>query len=158
VSIRTEVVDVDVVRPLQRAVLRPGLPPEAASYPEDELPDTLHVAAYDDAGRVAGVATYFPQVYPGPFSDDSGSLTPAEATAAWRLRGMASDPERRGAGFGAAVLARGLAEIRERGGRWLWCNARTSAVPFYERHGLTVVGAEFEVPHIGPHFRMLTRL
>lgn len=157
-TIRTEVVGVAVVRPLQHAVLRPGLPAEAATYAEDDLPDTLHVAAYDDAGEVAGVATFFPQPYPGPFDDAEDALTPADATAAWRLRGMASDPDRRGAGFGAAVLARGLVEIRAHGGRWLWCNARTSAVPFYLAHGLRTVGAEFEVPHIGPHLRMVGRV
>lgn len=174
-TIRTEIVDVAVVRPLQHAVLRPGLPLEAATYAEDDLPDTVHVAAYDEAGEVAGVATFFPQPYPGPFEGaDSGSPvgtddgaggadpgelpTPVDAVDGWRLRGMASDPDRRGAGFGAAVLARGVEEIRARGGRLLWCNARTTAVPFYQRHGLRTVGPEFEVPHIGPHFRMLTRL
>ena len=163
-TVRTEVVGVTVVRPLQHAVLRPGLPPEAAAYAEDDLPDTVHVAAYDDAGEVVGVGTFFPQPYPGPFGSgddatgDDGLPTPVEAVEGWRLRGMASDPGRRGAGFGAAVLARGVVEVRARGGRLLWCNARTSAVPFYERHGLRTVGPEFEVPHIGPHFRMLARL
>ena len=104
-SIRTEIVAVDVVRPLQRAILRPHLPPEAATYAEDLEPSTVHLAAYDAEGQVAGVATFFPQPYPGPFVE--AGPAPDVAATAWRLRGMATDPARRGEGFGAAVLRPG---------------------------------------------------
>jgi GNAT superfamily N-acetyltransferase len=155
-SIRTEIVAVDVVRPLQRAVLRPHLPPEAATYAEDLEPSTVHLAAYDAEGQVAGVATFFPQPYPGPFVESGPA--PDVAATAWRLRGMATDPARRGEGFGAAVLRRGMAEAATRGGRLLWCNARTLAVPFYVAHGLRTIGAEFEVAGIGSHYRMVAPL
>ena len=44
------------------------------------------------------------------------------------------------------------------GGSELWGNARMPAVGFYRRAGLEVVGAEFEVPGIGPHVVMVRRL
>ncbi|MAE73565.1 MAG: GNAT family N-acetyltransferase, partial [Bdellovibrionaceae bacterium] len=37
----------------------------------------------------------------------------------------------------------------------LWCNARTSAVPLYDRAGFTKIGDEFEIDPIGPHFLMV---
>ncbi|HYE79887.1 MAG TPA: GNAT family N-acetyltransferase, partial [bacterium] len=37
----------------------------------------------------------------------------------------------------------------------LWCNARSAARRFYEQHGWSVVGEEFETPPLGPHFRMI---
>ena len=33
-------------------------------------------------------------------------------------------------------------------------NARTGAVPFYHTHGWTTLGEEFDIPTVGPHFRM----
>jgi predicted GNAT family N-acyltransferase len=63
---------------------------------------------------------------------------------------------------GAEVVAvasrdggRAEAYAAEHGATRLWCNARTPAVGFYERHGWTTVGEEFDVPPIGPHYRMV---
>jgi hypothetical protein len=52
------------------------------------------------------------------------------------------------------VLEECFAVVRENGGRYLWCNARLVAVPFYERLGLEAVGPEFDIPGIGPHYVM----
>jgi predicted GNAT family N-acyltransferase len=67
---------------------------------------------------------------------------------------MATDPEVRGAGFGAALLAGCLDAVAEAGGSELWCNARMTAVGFYRRAGFEVVSDEFDVPGIGPHVVM----
>jgi len=34
----------DEIRPVRHAVLRPNLPPESATYPEDAHPDIFHLA------------------------------------------------------------------------------------------------------------------
>ena len=73
---------------------------------------------------------------------------------ACQVRGVASDPSVRGLGFGAAVLAACEAEARRRGARLLWCNAREAAAGFYRRAGFAVTGERFEIPGIGPHWRM----
>jgi GNAT superfamily N-acetyltransferase len=85
-------------------------------------------------------------VRPEPLPDD-----PREGD--WRLRGMATEPARRGEGFGALALRAALDYARERGAQRVWCNARTPALGFYERHGFTVVGDEFDLPDAGPHYR-----
>ena len=141
---RVELVSAEVIRPLSHRVLRGGQPAEAASYAEDSLSTTLHVAAYDERGEVVACATFFPEDY--------------EGAPAWRLRGMASDPTVRGQGYGARTLLRGTDEARTRGAMLLWCNARTSAVGFYEQHGWRRVGEEFDVAKIGPHYRMVREL
>ncbi len=141
---KVELVPAAVIRPLSHRVLRPGLPAGAASYAEDDLSDTLHVAAYDEAGEVVACATFFPEAY--------------EGAPAWRLRGMASEPAVRGQGYGARALLRGTDEARARGARLLWCNARTSAVGFYTRHGWRTVGDEFDIEHVGPHYAMVREL
>jgi predicted GNAT family N-acyltransferase len=132
------------IRPLRHAVLRPGQPAAAATYPQDDAPDTLHLAAYDDAGSVVGCATFFPE-----------SL---EGEPAWRLRGMATAPAVRGQGYAGEMLLRGIEELRERGVRLLWCNARTNAVGFYQRFGFTRRGAEFDIALLGPHYQLVRLL
>lgn len=127
-----------VIRPLRAAVLRPGQPVSASAYPQDDDPQTLHLAAYDDAGAVVGCATFFPEALDG--------------RPAWRLRGMATAPAARGQGYGSQLLARGLDELRQRRVPLLWCNARTSAVAFYERFGFQRRGAEFDLRPLGPHY------
>jgi GNAT superfamily N-acetyltransferase len=67
---------------------------------------------------------------------------------------MATLPEVRGAGFGKALLDACVAAARENGAAILWCNARTSAADFYAKNGWRIVGAEFDIPTVGPHFRM----
>lgn len=131
------------IRPLRHAVLRPGQPPGASAYPQDDDPETLHLAAYDD-DQLVGCATFFPE----PLGDEP----------AWRLRGMATAPTGRGHGYGGEMLARGLDELRERGASLLWCNARTPAVGFYERFGFERRGAEFDLPPLGPHYLLVRRI
>jgi ribosomal protein S18 acetylase RimI-like enzyme len=48
--------------------------------------------------------------------------------------------------------------LKERGVSYLWCNARTSAIGFYEKLGMKVISEEFEIPVIGPHKVMIRHL
>lgn len=149
-------VPADVVRPLRTRVLRPAWTHRLATYPEDDAPATVHVAAWKGPD-VVGVAT----VYPEPPPDARRGAIPEAAYAdgaGWRLRGMATAPEVRGQGFGAAVLLEGFEAIRVAGGTHLWCNARSGAVPFYRSLGLATVGDEFDIPEIGPHYVMWVEL
>ena len=77
---------------------------------------------------------------------------------AWRVRGMATEPARRGAGIGGQLLRACIAHVESRGGVLMWCNARTPAVTLYERFGFFCVGDEFELPGIGPHYLMMKRI
>ncbi|MFR9756949.1 GNAT family N-acetyltransferase [Streptomyces sp. TR06-5] len=147
-AIRTAVVPVADILDLRWQVLRPGLPRDAAVFPEDEQPGAFHIAAYDDAepapgaaGGVSGCGSFFPEACPAVPGD-----------GAYRIRGMASAPGQRGRGFGAAVLDAGTREAAARGARLMWCNGRTGARGFYERHGYTTVGDEFVIEGVGPHF------
>lgn len=78
----------------------------------------------------------------------------SERTDSWRLRGMATLPDYRGSGYGAACLRACIDHVQTKGGQHIWCNARTPAVPFYERYGFRRIGKEFEIPKIGPHYVM----
>lgn len=128
------------ILPLRRAVLRPGFPVEASDYPQDA--GSVHVGAWDD-DRLVGCATVFADPWPGP---------PAVPDA-WRLRGMAVEPDRQGTGIGAMVLAEAVAAARAAGAPLLWANGRSTAIGFYQRLGWRVAGREFTASDTGlPHF------
>lgn len=148
-GIRTAVTPLAEIMPLRWEVLRPGLPRESAEFAEDGQSGAFHVAAYGEDGEsgavaVHGCGSFYVEAFPGP------TEVPAERCV--RIRGMASSARVRGQGFGTAVLAAGTAEATARGARLMWCNGRTEARGFYERHGYTVHGEEFHIEGVGPHF------
>ena len=97
--------------------------------------DTLHIGAFDAQSRLVGCATLVP------------------ANSGIQLRAMAVDPTRQRSGIGAAVLSAAATAART-AEQPLWCEARAHAVGFYERNGWAVESGLFEVPRIGPHYRM----
>lgn len=150
-AIRTAVVPVSEIFPLRWEVLRPGLPRESAVFAEDGLDGAFHVAAYDGEGAaVLGCGSFYPEPYPGAPGEEregGGGAGPA----AYRIRGMASAPAARGRGYGTAVLRAGEDAAAARGARLMWCNGRTEARGFYERHGYEAAGEEFVIEGVGPH-------
>ncbi len=127
-------------RPIRGVVLRPGQPAAASVYPGDDDPASFHLGAFLE-DRLVAVASFLPE--PGPVhGSDRG----------WRLRGMATVDDVRGCGIGGLMLARGIRETTDRRGTTLWCYGRAQARPFYERHGMRVIGDEFELPNTGPLF------
>lgn len=147
-TIAVRAVDATATRELRRAVLRPEWPVGSAMHGDDSAA-AVHLAAVDENGRVVGACVVLPRPYP---------LRPAEP-GAWQLRGMATAPDRQGQGIGAAVVAGAVAEVRRQGGRFVWCDARTTAVTFYRRHGFAAEGEEFVTPETGlSHVRMVRPL
>jgi len=78
--------------------------------------------------------------------------------AAVQLRGMATAAEAQRSGLGRALVLGCVAFARKKGARLLWCNARTYAAGFYSKLGFEIVGKEFDIPDVGPHYRMKLQL
>jgi GNAT superfamily N-acetyltransferase len=129
---------------LRHKVLRAGLPREEGIFKEDDWPTTLHAGAF--AGeRNVGCATMMREAYKGQ--------------PAYRLRGMAVDPDFHRHGIGRRLLDLLETRVREtEHTSLLWCNARTPAVPFYKSMGWKVVSEEFDIPTAGPHFVMVKEM
>lgn len=128
--------------PLRHRVLRPHMPIASVSYAEDAFASALHIGA-TDGDQIVGVVSIYNE-------DEKGGL----GSLAWRLRGMATAPEIRGTGIGGIILLACIDEVRNHGGSYLWCNARTSASGFYQRYGFVIASDLFEIPNIGPHYVM----
>ena len=104
----------------------------------------MHFGAFD-GDRLVGIVSLYREARPdGP-------------PGGWRLRGMATEPDVRGAGFGVALVAACIEHAAAAGASELWCNARIPAVGFYRRAGFEVVSEKFEIEGIGPHVVMARR-
>ena len=130
------------ILPIRHEVLRPGRPLDTARFPNDEAPDTRHLGAYRD-GKLLAVASLYIEEMP----DQKG-------IRAIQIRGVATLPEARGTGLGIALMDAAREYAQKKGARILWCNARVSAVRFYRKLGYEIVSGEFEIPDVGPHYRM----
>jgi GNAT superfamily N-acetyltransferase len=124
-------VDVDDLLDLRRRVLRAGTPSGDPRLVEDDAPGAFHLAGRNGAAIVACVS-FSPQ----PTAHRPGAN-------AWRLRAMAVDPSLQGTGAGRQILQAGIERARASGATAVWAHARDSAVGFYERMGMVVVGDGF---------------
>ena len=125
---------------LRRRVLREGTPSDVVRFEQDAWPTTFHLGARDADGALVGIATFFPS--PTPWRDGK----------AVQLRGMAVEAAHQGAGIGRQLLDEAMERLRNAGFEVLWANARDTALPFYRRLGMEVVGEGFlttdtKLPH-----------
>ncbi len=132
--------------PLRQSELRPGRPLAAAQFTGDDLPSTKHFGAFR-SGELVGIASLF-----------LAEMPEHPGVGALQLRGMATAPAVRGAGFGRALVTACVAFAVASGKLLIWCNARTSAVEFYRKLGWKILGEEFDVPDVGSHFHMWRRI
>ncbi|MEA2494261.1 MAG: hypothetical protein QOJ29_2172 [Thermoleophilaceae bacterium] len=122
-------------RPLRQSVLRPH--------------QTLEELAAHESGEAYAVGAY-----DGDTLVSVGFITPEGGPGAWRIRGMATAPEARRQGAGAAILAALVEYAEDQQATRIWCNARVPARSLYERAGFVVTSDVFEPPDIGPHVVM----
>lgn len=132
-------ISAEIARPLRRKILRPNLPLETIIYPGDDADDTFHAGAFVNSVLV-GVCTVLQEAQIG--ISDSG---------AWRLRGVAVDPQQRGKGIGRALIESCITHAEACGARYVWANGRSTALPVYKALGFKVDGDEY-VTDTGPHF------
>ncbi len=120
---------------LRWRVLRPGRPRQSAIFDGDA--QAVHHGLWRDTQLMVVLS-----LFPTPL-EHGGMLYPQQ------LRGMATAPSAQGQGLGSILLR------TVQGGGPLWCNARLRARSFYARAGWRPIGAEFEIPKVGPHQRMV---
>jgi GNAT superfamily N-acetyltransferase len=125
---------------LRREVLRRGRPDQDVNFPEDHLDAAFHLGARGNDGSLLGVASFSPN-----------ETEHRAGKVAYQLRGMAVLDEYQGFGIGRRLLDEAAARLRERGVEVLWANGRDSALGFYERWGMEVVGDVFVTPSGIPH-------
>lgn len=125
---------------LRVRVLRQGTPVTHCDYPEDNLPDVVHLAIFGD-DRALATSTWFSKECPE-----------RPGIPAAQLKGMAVDEHLQGSGLGALLVRAGIDLARSRDAEIVWARARDSALGFYERLGFNAVGDGFvDEPTGMPH-------
>ncbi|MDW8300904.1 MAG: GNAT family N-acetyltransferase [Bacteroidia bacterium] len=133
--------------PLRSEILRWGkVPPEQCANPEDALPGSFHLG-YFEGNELVGIASFHVE-----------SMPDLPNVNAYRLRGMAVAKNYQNKGIGKKLIQHAIALLKSKNVAYLWCNARTSAMYFYEKMNFEVFSEEFDIPNIGPHYRMRIKL
>jgi predicted GNAT family N-acyltransferase len=125
-------VHIEQIRPeltwrLRREALYPDQPLAAMQMPVDA--DGLHFGAFNN-DLLVGVVSLF----------QNGAI--------YQFRKFAVAIKYQGQGIGTNLLQYITSFCKLQQGTSLWCNARTTATPFYEKLGFTVLGLPFEQNHI----------
>ena len=144
--ITVKFISVEDTYTIRHKILRPNQGIEDCKYPEDSNESTFHVGAFKDHNLV-GIASFY---------KENHSVLTEENT--YRLRGMATITKHRGKGVGKALIHFSEEYLMGIEVKSWWCNARTTAVPYYEKLGLTQVGEVFAIDCIGPHVMMYKKL
>jgi len=133
------------VLPLRSLVLRNGKPLDECVFPTDEIEDAFHLGFFLN-GKLISIASFLPS----DFFKESGK--------GYQLRGMATDPDFAGKGYGSVLIGFAIDCLKSREVDYIWCNARSTAAAFYKRLGFTTESPEFDIPGIGFHYEMKLNL
>ncbi|MDC0534864.1 GNAT family N-acetyltransferase [Francisellaceae bacterium] len=139
-------VSLESVIPIRHQILRANKPISECYYAEDKYSNTIHFGKFLD-DQLVGIISIYAQ---------DQNLEPSQKE--WRIRGMAVLKEYQGQGYGLDLVNLVIEYLRQQNAEMLWCNARTSACPFYEKTGFAKHGEEFDISGIGAHFIMIKNL
>ena len=126
---------------LRHQVLRPHQSLIECRYDVDDLSETRHWKASTSDNKTIGVITLFPE-----------NLNDQTKSQGYRIRGMAVSPKAQGLGVGVTLLKHAISDKQLDRKGYVWCNARKSAVGFYQKNGFEIYGDSFDIPGIGEHF------
>ena len=131
---------------VRHPVLRKGKPIESCFFTGDDLVSTTHFGIYEN-DKLVGVASLFNQNH-DYFSEQTQM----------QLRGMAVLESHQKMGLGEKLLSHCETFLKKEKKALLWFNARSSAVPFYEKQDYQKSGDSFEILDIGTHFVMYKKI
>ncbi|HAZ12424.1 MAG: hypothetical protein A2X86_15915 [Bdellovibrionales bacterium GWA2_49_15] len=131
---------------IRHQMLRSGKPIDSCIYNGDDDEQTFHLGAFVDT-KLVSVASFYFEKHP--------ILLPPYQ---YRLRGMATLSEHQRSGLSSELLKMAFPIIKQNLASLLWCNARLTAVGFYEKVGFERVGESFNISDIGEHILMTKKI
>ncbi|WP_297510684.1 GNAT family N-acetyltransferase [Flavobacterium sp.] len=141
-EIHIEKINAAATYPIRHTTLRKGKPLSTCFFDGDVDPQTIHLGAFVGDQLVGVVSIY----------DNPAPQFPEKIQK--QLRGMAVLEAFQGNGIGKLLLTAAEKEIEKREKVRIWFNARTAAVPFYEKALYQCVGDAFTIPEVGEHYLM----
>lgn len=142
--IRIEEISAEDTYPIRKDILRKNMSLSHVMH-GDLDPETLHLGVFAE-GELVCVGSFMKASFEG--------LTGLQ----YQLRGMAAAEKSQGKGYGKLLLQKAELILSGKGIQIIWCNARINAIEFYKKLGYQVMGKQFEVAEVGPHFKMYKAL
>lgn len=137
----------EATRQLRHSVLWPHLNSTKECFLDvDHQEGGFHLGTYLDNSLVS-IGSFFPEHHPE-----------LPGKKHYRLRAMATDPQKRGAGAGRALMLTAEAKLSQLGVDLLWCDARKVAIDFYLTLGFEITGDWYDKPSIGLHKLMYKKI
>lgn len=131
---------------IRQQMLRPGRPQSECLFAGDDEDQTFHLGAFVD-NKLVSVASFYFDRHPD-----------IDSPYQYRLRGMATLPDFQGQGLSGELLKMAFPIIKQNQCEILWCNARVSALGFYQKVGFEKLSEEFDIPTVGPHVLMMKKI
>lgn len=131
---------------LRWEILRKGFPLDSVKFENDFSVGTFHLGYFIDEELV------------GIISLSIHSFPEKDLKNCFQLRGMAVLEKARGKSVGKQLCLKAEEILKIFDIDCIWCNARATAVGFYEKLGYAVLGEEFEIPTAGKHFKMWKKI
>lgn len=133
---------------IRQQVLIPNHDPKKVKFENDDDDDiSFHLGAFVES-KLVSVASFF---------YDRNTLFKDQHQ--YQLRGMATLPEFQSRGLSSELLNMAFPIIKQNFCTLLWCNARTSAVGYYEKVGFQKFDENvFEIEGIGSHILMFKNI
>lgn len=138
-------ISLEELLPIRAKVLRHGKRPEEVIFTGDSDLTTFHLGVFLGEELIT-VGSFYKE----NLDDQAGE--------GYRLRSMASSPEMQSKGGGSVLMQYAFEKLKQMEKKYLWCNARSGAVGFYQKMGLKIISDEFVIPEIGTHYVMITEL
>lgn len=130
---------------IRREVLRKNVS-LSHEMPGDKASETLHLGIFYD-GELVGIVSLM-----------RASISCFSESSQYQIRGMATYAPYQGKGLGKKLLKEAEMRLQAMGVELVWCNARVTALDFYLKMGYVIQGPVFQLPEIGPHYKMYKRL
>lgn len=120
--LQIEQIRYDLTWAIRHIAMYPDLPLETVKLNND--PDGIHFGLYADDRLTVVISIFHEQ-------------------STWQFRKFATLPDAQGKGYGTILLNHIVEYVRENGAEKLWCNARVSVAPFYERFGFRMTDQRY---------------
>jgi len=127
---------------VRQPILRPEGTVEDCIFQGDDDKLTAHFGAYKNDELVGIISIY----------DVHAKNKPMDKKRGFQIRGMATLDAVRGEGLGALLLERAEQFAMDNGADYIWANARTGALGFYEKASYKLHSEEFMVEGVGLHY------
>jgi len=129
---------------LRHEVLWPHASPLDVQLATDST--SIHLGAYEER-ETDSIARRTPigviTIHVSKRDDDSTSEEPSSGTLEAQFRKLAVAFEWQGRGIGSKLVEQAGVVATDAGASSLWCDARTSALSFYEKFGMQTEGSSF---------------